>query len=76
MLRLLSARNAILRTLAASAKSSSHFLSQIFAELKELDEEITPKILQKFDTGGKQNRPCNILVPLDAVEKLREVLSS
>ncbi|XP_029676321.1 N-alpha-acetyltransferase 25, NatB auxiliary subunit [Formica exsecta] len=72
MLRLLSARNAILRILAASAKSSSIFLSQISSELKELDEEIIPQILQIFDTDGKRNRPCNILVPLDAVERLRE----
>lgn len=72
MLRLLSARNAILRILAASAKSSSIFLSQISAELKELDEEIIPQILQIFDTDGKRNKPCNILVPLDAVERLRE----
>ncbi|KAL6448145.1 hypothetical protein ACFW04_000276 [Cataglyphis niger] len=72
MLRLLSARNAILRILAASVKSSSIFLSQISAELKELDEEIIPQILQIFDTDGKRNRPCNILVPLDAVERLRE----
>lgn len=72
MLRLLSARNAILRILAASANSSPIFLSQISVELKELDEEFIPKILQKFDTEGKRNRPCKILVPLDAVERLRE----
>lgn len=75
MLKLLSARNAILRILAASVGSSSIYLSQISAELKELEESI-PTILQKFSTDGKRNRPCKILVPLDAVERLREAYYS
>jgi len=75
MLKLLSARNAILRILAASVGSSSIYLSQISTELKELEESI-PNILQKFGTDGKRNRPCKILVPLDAVERLREAYHS
>jgi len=76
MLKLLSARNAILRILAASVGSSSIYLSQISTELKELAEESIPSILQKFGTDGKRNRPCKILVPLDAVERLREAYHS
>ncbi|XP_020285803.1 N-alpha-acetyltransferase 25, NatB auxiliary subunit [Pseudomyrmex gracilis] len=76
MLKLLSARNAILRILAASAQSSSIFLTQISSELKELAEEIIPKTLEKFDTNGKRNKPCKLLVPLDAVERLREAYYS
>ncbi|XP_024887489.1 N-alpha-acetyltransferase 25, NatB auxiliary subunit [Temnothorax curvispinosus] len=76
MLKLLSARNAILRILAASAGSSSLYLSQISAELKELAEESIPTVLQKFGTDGKWKRPCKILIPLDAVERLREAYQS
>ncbi|KAG5344691.1 NAA25 acetyltransferase, partial [Acromyrmex charruanus] len=76
MLKLLLARNAILRILAASAGSSSIYLSQISAELKELAEETIPNILQKFGTDGKRTRPCKILVPFDAVERLREAYHS
>lgn len=76
MLKLLSARNAILRILAASAQSSSIFLTQISSELKELAEEIIPKTLEKFDTNEKRNKPCKLLVPLDAVERLREAYYS
>ncbi|EFN87304.1 N-alpha-acetyltransferase 25, NatB auxiliary subunit [Harpegnathos saltator] len=73
MLRLLGARSLMLRILVASAESDSSILfSQLSAELKQLDDEHIPHILQKFDADGKQNRPCNILVPLDAVERLRE----
>lgn len=76
MLKLLSARNAVLRILAASAESSSIYLSQISAELKELTEESIPTLLQKFGTDGKWNKSCKILVPLDAVERLREAYYS
>lgn len=73
MLRLLKARSLMLRILVASAEPDSSILfSQLSAELKQLDDEHIPYILQKFDANGKQNRPCNILIPLDAVERLRE----
>lgn len=73
MLRLLAARSLVLRILAASTDPDpSLLLSQLSAKLRQLDDEYIPQILQKFDTNGKQNRPCNILVPLDAVERLRE----
>lgn len=78
MLRLLGARSLMLRILVASAEPDSSILfSQLSAELKQLDDEHIPHILQKFNTDGKQSdRPCNILVPLDAVERLREAHQS
>lgn len=76
MSRLLAARNSILRILAASAEPSSIFLSQLSDELRELAEKFIPKALEFFDIDGKRNRPCKILVPLDAVERLREVYYS
>jgi len=76
MLRLLAARNSMLRILAASAEPSSIFLSQLSDELRELAEEFIPKALKLFDMDGKRNRSCKILVPLDAVERLREAYYS
>lgn len=77
MLRLLAARNLMLRILAATAESdSSTLLLQLSAELKQLDDEYIPQILQKFDIDGKLDQPCKILIPMDAVERLREAHNS
>ncbi|XP_076276164.1 phagocyte signaling impaired isoform X1 [Lasioglossum baleicum] len=73
MLRLLVARNLILKILAACASSdSSSLLSRLSSELKQLDSEQIPSTLQPFESEGKKNMPCKILVPMDAVERLRE----
>lgn len=72
MLRLLAARNLILRILAACAThDTSPLLARLSSELKQLDSEQIPLILEKFEIDGK-NKPCKLLVPLDAVERLRE----
>ncbi|XP_015437860.1 PREDICTED: N-alpha-acetyltransferase 25, NatB auxiliary subunit [Dufourea novaeangliae] len=73
MLRLLAARNLMLKILATCAMSdSSSLLCRLSIELKQLDNEQIPLALQKFESEGKRNRPCKILVPMDAVERLRE----
>ncbi|CAK9820354.1 N-alpha-acetyltransferase 25, NatB auxiliary subunit [Anthophora plagiata] len=73
MLRLLAARNLILKILAACVTSNnSSLLSRFSNELKQLDNEQIPSILEKFDSEGKKNKPCKMLVPMDAVERLRE----
>ncbi|XP_053986052.1 N-alpha-acetyltransferase 25, NatB auxiliary subunit [Hylaeus anthracinus] len=73
MLRLLAARNLILKILAACAMpDSSSLLTRLSSELKQLDTEQIPSALQKFESEGKKNRPCKMLVPMDAVERLRE----
>ncbi|OAD52479.1 N-alpha-acetyltransferase 25, NatB auxiliary subunit [Eufriesea mexicana] len=73
MLRLLAVRDLILKILAACvAPDSSSLLTRFSNELKQLDNEQIPSILQKFEVGGKKNTPCKMLVPMDAVERLRE----
>ncbi|KAK2586630.1 hypothetical protein KPH14_011677 [Odynerus spinipes] len=73
MLRLLAARNLILRILAATAESDpSALLFCLSTDLKQLDNELVPQILQKFNLDEKKDKPYGILVPLDAVERLRE----
>lgn len=77
MLRLLAGRDLILKILAACATSdSSSLLTRFSNELKQLNNEQIPSILQKFETDGTKNRPCKILVPMDAVERLREAYYS
>jgi len=73
MLRLLSARNIILRTLAAAAEPTPDLFTQLAVELEQLDQQVIPLILEKFQTDSKKDTPCNILIPLDAFERLREV---
>ena len=73
MSRLLAARNAILKVLAACATHDTpSLLTRLSGELKQLDSEQIPSILEKFESEGKRNRPCRLLVPMDAVERLRE----
>lgn len=73
MLKLLIARNLILKIIAACVTpDSSSLLTRLSGELKQLDNEQIPPVLQKFEPEGKKNRPCKILVPMDAVERLRE----
>lgn len=73
MSRLLAARNAILKVLAACATHDTpSLLTRLSGELKQLDSEQIPSILEKFESDGKRNRPCRLLVPMDAVERLRE----
>ncbi|XP_076755634.1 phagocyte signaling impaired isoform X1 [Xylocopa sonorina] len=73
MLKLLAVRDLILKILAACvASDSSSLLIRFSNELKQLDNEQIPLILEKFELEGKKNRSCKILVPMDAVERLRE----
>nr|XP_031835022.1 N-alpha-acetyltransferase 25, NatB auxiliary subunit [Nomia melanderi]XP_031835023.1 N-alpha-acetyltransferase 25, NatB auxiliary subunit [Nomia melanderi]XP_031835024.1 N-alpha-acetyltransferase 25, NatB auxiliary subunit [Nomia melanderi] len=73
MLKLLAARSLILKILlACGTPDFSSLLNRLSAELKELDNEQIPLILEKFESEGKKNKPCKILVPMDAVERLRE----
>ncbi|XP_076236201.1 phagocyte signaling impaired [Calliopsis andreniformis] len=73
MLRLLAARNLILKILAACAMhDASSLLARLSSELKQLDSEQIPIILQKFESDGEKNKSCKVLVPMDAVERLRE----
>lgn len=73
MVTLLRARSLMLRIIAASAQSdSTSLLARLSTELRRLDSEEIPPILQPFETDGKKNRPCKLLVPMDAVERLRE----
>jgi N-terminal acetyltransferase B complex non-catalytic subunit len=76
MVRLLSARSLILRILAAANDpDSSPILSKLAAELKKLQREDIPALLQKFQHEGK-DKVNSVIVPLDAVERLREAYSS
>lgn len=78
MLRLLAARSLILRILAATAESeSSSLLADLSAELKKLNDEYVPQCLEKFNiTKGDGNKAESVLVPLDAVARLREAHES
>ncbi|XP_017891294.1 N-alpha-acetyltransferase 25, NatB auxiliary subunit [Ceratina calcarata] len=77
MLKLLTARDLMLKILAACvAPDSSSLLVRFSDELKQLDNEQIPAVLQKFESEGKKNRPCKMLVPMDGVERLREAHDS
>ncbi|XP_035725725.1 N-alpha-acetyltransferase 25, NatB auxiliary subunit-like isoform X1 [Vespa mandarinia] len=72
MLRLLAARNLILRILAATAEPNPSLLFCLSTDLQQLDNDLIPEILQKFNIDEKRDKPYGVLVPLDAVERLRE----
>lgn len=76
MVRLLAARSLMLRILAAANDAdSSSLLARLSGELKKLQDEVIPQLLQKFERDGK-DRVNSVIVPLDAVERLREAYSS
>ncbi|OXU18145.1 hypothetical protein TSAR_006441 [Trichomalopsis sarcophagae] len=76
MVRLLAARSLMLRILAAANDAdSSSLLARLSGELKKLQSEVIPQLLQKFERDGK-DRVNSVIVPLDAVERLREAYSS
>lgn len=76
MVRILSARSLILRIIAASSEAdSSSTLTRLAAELKKLQSEVIPSLLQKFIHEGK-DKTNSVIVPTDAVERLREAYSS
>lgn len=71
MLTLLAARNLILRIIAATAEQdSSSLLAKLSEELKTLAYERVPKCLAKF--GDNMMNVDNQVIPLDAVERLKE----
>ncbi|EZA56704.1 N-alpha-acetyltransferase 25, NatB auxiliary subunit [Ooceraea biroi] len=72
MLRLLSARNLILRTLAAAAEPTPDLFIQLANELTTIDQDIIPSLLEGMQKGDRKDKPCNILAPMDAYERLRE----
>lgn len=75
MLHLLAARNLILRIVAAAGEADSlPLLNQLATELKKLEEEQIPEILNLLESRGSGAR--NVAVPLDAVERLREARES
>ncbi|XP_012253045.2 N-alpha-acetyltransferase 25, NatB auxiliary subunit [Athalia rosae] len=75
MLRLLSARNLLLRVVAAAAEvESSSLLTQLASELRQLQQELIPEILNNLKDQGSSAQ--SLLVPLDAVERLREAHES
>lgn len=77
MLRLLAVRDLILKILAACvASDSSSLLIRFSNELKQLNNEQIPSILQKFELEGKKIKSCKMLVPMDAVERLSEAYYS
>ncbi|CAD6234182.1 GSCOCG00007626001-RA-CDS [Cotesia congregata] len=78
MLQLLAARNLILRIIAATAEEQdcSLLLAKLSHELETLNNERIPKCLEKFMTADRRVRVESILVPIDAVERLRESYDS
>ncbi|XP_014210949.1 N-alpha-acetyltransferase 25, NatB auxiliary subunit [Copidosoma floridanum] len=81
MVCLLAARSIILRIIAAAndASDSSATMSLLAAELRKLQNETIPLVLKKFEfvcVDDKINRINSVLVPLDAVDRLREIYSS
>ncbi|XP_015121596.1 N-alpha-acetyltransferase 25, NatB auxiliary subunit [Diachasma alloeum] len=76
MLAILAARNLILRIIAATAEQdSSSLLAKLSGELKSLDSERVTKCLEKFEVD-KRIRVDNQVIPLDAVERLKEAHES
>lgn len=76
MVRLLASRSLILRIIAASNEAdSSTILSKLSAELKKLQSEFIPSLLQKFMYEGR-DKTNSVIVPMDAVERLREAYNS
>ncbi|KAK0171898.1 hypothetical protein PV328_005290 [Microctonus aethiopoides] len=77
MLQLLAARNLILRIIAATVEQDSgSLLLKLAGELRALENERIPKCLEKFKVSGNRVRVESVLIPLDAVERLREAYES
>ncbi|KAF7996942.1 hypothetical protein HCN44_002588 [Aphidius gifuensis] len=77
MIQILAARNSILRIIAASVEEkSSTLLAKLSSELNIINNERIPKCIDKFMTNDKKIRVESILVPLDAVERVREAYES
>ena len=78
MLRLLASRGIVLRILAATAEpDSSSALSTLATELKQHHSEHVPRCLEKFqEPESGKSKAESVLVPLDAVERLREAHDS
>ncbi|XP_046415416.1 N-alpha-acetyltransferase 25, NatB auxiliary subunit [Neodiprion fabricii] len=75
MLVLLSARNLLLRIVAAAAETeSSPLLAQLGTELEKLQQERIPEVLGHLQDRGSSAQ--SILVPLDAIERLKEAHES
>lgn len=77
MIQILTARNLILRIIAASAEEkSSLLLKKLSTDLNNINNDNIPKCIEKFMTNDKRICVESILVPLDAVERLREAYES
>ncbi|XP_014235651.1 N-alpha-acetyltransferase 25, NatB auxiliary subunit [Trichogramma pretiosum] len=76
MICVLQARSLILRVLgAANEADSSNTLLRLSNDLKRLIDEKIPNILQKFEVD-KKDKVNSVIVPFDAVERLRETYNS
>ncbi|XP_066597306.1 N-alpha-acetyltransferase 25, NatB auxiliary subunit [Prorops nasuta] len=72
MMKLLLTKSFILRILAATAEESSDLLLDLSYQLKQVESEQIPPVLKTFEVEGNPLKSCNLLVPLDAVERLKE----
>ncbi|XP_011304536.1 N-alpha-acetyltransferase 25, NatB auxiliary subunit [Fopius arisanus] len=76
MMTILAARNLILRIIAATAEpDSSSLLSKLSGELRTLESERLAKCLELFQQE-RGVRVDNQVIPMDAVERLREARDS
>lgn len=77
MVRLLKARHLMLRIIGATNKEdSSDLLSKLSSELKTFDQDEVPQVLRKFVSEDGSSRLKNLLIPVDALIRLKEAHDS
>ncbi|XP_033227156.1 N-alpha-acetyltransferase 25, NatB auxiliary subunit isoform X2 [Belonocnema kinseyi] len=77
MLSLLRARNLILRILASVAESNTTFLfTKLSQDMRTLVRESIPAVLQNFWNEDGKDKVNTVIIPIDAVMRLREMYDS
>ena len=77
MLNLLKARSLILRILASVAESNTTSLfTKLSQDIRTLVRENIPSVLQNFRTKDGKDEVNSVIIPIDAVMRLREIYDS
>lgn len=77
MLCLLKARSLILRVLASLAEPDTRLLFiKLAQEIRTLVQESIPAVLRHFRTENGKDKINNVMIPVDAVMRLREIYDS
>lgn len=77
MLSLLRSRSLILRILASVAESNTTLLfTKLSQDMRTLVRESIPSVLQNFWTEDGKDKVNSVIIPVDAVMRLREIYDS